>query len=99
MEGNITFDKDNIKDYTLDALLQSIGYVPQDHFLFSMNIANNIRFADPMLSQEKVGRSSRFTAIHQDVQQFTDGYETMVAGRRGFLIRRVKDNGFQSLEL
>src|SRR5699024_464224 len=46
-EGNITFDKDDIKHYTLDALLQSIGYVPQDHFLFSMNIADNIRFADP----------------------------------------------------
>ena len=53
-EGNITFDKDDIKHYTLDALLQSIGYVPQDHFLFSMNIADNIRFADPMLSQKKV---------------------------------------------
>lgn len=81
-EGNITFDKDDIKHYTLDALLQSIGYVPQDHFLFSMNIADNIRFADPMLSQEKVEEAADLAAIHQDIEQFTEGYETMV-GERG----------------
>ncbi|MFC4710605.1 ABC transporter ATP-binding protein [Enterococcus eurekensis] len=81
-EGNITFDKDDIKHYTLDALLQSIGYVPQDHFLFSMNIADNIRFSDPMLSQEKVEEAADLAAIHQDIEQFTEGYETMV-GERG----------------
>lgn len=81
-EGHITFDKDDIKHYTLDALLQSIGYVPQDHFLFSMNIADNIRFADPMLSQEKVEEAADLAAIHQDIEQFSEGYETMV-GERG----------------
>ncbi|GGI64444.1 multidrug ABC transporter permease/ATP-binding protein [Enterococcus alcedinis] len=81
-DGKITFDQDDIKDYTLDALLQSIGYVPQDHFLFSMNIADNIRFANPILPQEKVEEAATLAAIHQDIEQFPEGYETMV-GERG----------------
>lgn len=81
-EGEITFDETNIKGYTLDALLQSIGYVPQDHFLFSMNIADNIRFANPQLSQEKVAEAADLAAIGQDIEQFSEGYETMV-GERG----------------
>ncbi|MHC5268104.1 ABC transporter ATP-binding protein [Enterococcus sp. LJL98] len=81
-EGRILFDGDNIKQYTLDALLQSIGYVPQDHFLFSMSIRDNIRFADPLLSQEKVDQAASLAEIHEDVVAFTEGYDTLV-GERG----------------
>lgn len=81
-QGVITFDGESIKNYTLDALLLSIGYVPQDHFLFSMSVGDNIRFIDPKLSQEKVEQAAEFAAIHQDIQAFPDKYETMV-GERG----------------
>lgn len=80
--GEIIFGRHNIKDYSLDALLGSIGYVPQDHFLFSMTIRDNIRFANPSASQEEVEKVARLTAIHEDILQFPDGYDTMV-GERG----------------
>lgn len=81
-QGTILFDGDNIKDYTLDALLQSIGYVPQDHFLFSMSIRDNIRFAAPRLSQEQVNQAANIAAIHTDIEAFSEGYDTLV-GERG----------------
>lgn len=81
-QGEIIFGDHNIKDYSLDALLQSIGYVPQDHFLFSMTIRDNIRFAKPDASQEEVEQAARLTAIHEDILGFPDGYDTMV-GERG----------------
>ena len=81
-QGTITFGGENIKDYSLDALLQSIGYVPQDHFLFSMSIRDNIRFADPKLPQEKITAAAEMAAIDTDIQNFPEGYDTMV-GERG----------------
>ena len=42
-QGTISFGKHNIKNYTLDALMGAMGYVPQDHFLFSMTVRDNIR--------------------------------------------------------
>ncbi|MFZ2877407.1 MAG: ATP-binding cassette domain-containing protein, partial [Enterococcus aquimarinus] len=81
-EGTILFDGHNIKDYTLDALLQSMGYVPQDHFLFSMSIRDNIRFADPQLPQERVNQAAELAGIHSDIEAFSQGYDTLV-GERG----------------
>ena len=81
-EGTILFDGHNIKDYTLDALLQSMGYVPQDHFLFSMSIRDNIRFADPQLPQESVNQAAELAGIHSDIEAFSQGYDTLV-GERG----------------
>lgn len=80
--GTIQFGKQDIRDYSLNALLQSIGYVPQDHFLFSMTVKDNIRFASPKLSQAKVEEVAELTAIHEDILSFPEQYETMV-GERG----------------
>jgi len=52
-QGQITLGSHNIKNYALNALLCAIGYVPQDHFLFSMSVADNIRFADPSFFSRK----------------------------------------------
>ena len=81
-EGVIQFGEHGIKDYTLDALLQSIGYVPQDHFLFSMTIRDNIRFANPRLAQDKIEQAAQLADIDADIKQFPEGYDTMV-GERG----------------
>lgn len=81
-QGKISFGGVDVKDYSLDALLRAIGYVPQDHFLFSMTVRDNIRFADPRLSQEKVEAAARLADIDDDIKGFPEGYDTMV-GERG----------------
>ncbi|KAF1305525.1 ABC transporter ATP-binding protein [Candidatus Enterococcus willemsii] len=80
--GNISFGNHSLKEYSLDALLQSIGYVPQDHFLFSMTIRDNIRFAEPHASQGKVEKAARLAQIDEDIKEFPESYDTMV-GERG----------------
>lgn len=81
-DGKILFGQHGLSQYTLDALLQSIGYVPQDHFLFSMTILDNIRFANPTLPKEQVYQAAKMAAIHEDILQLPEGYDTMV-GERG----------------
>lgn len=81
-QGEIIFGQHNIMEYSLDALKKSIGYVPQDQFLFSTSIENNIRFARPELSHEAVIKFAKMTAIHEDILGFPEGYETEV-GERG----------------
>lgn len=80
--GEITWNKVNIKDYALDCLLPQIGYVPQEHFLFSLTVADNIRFAKPEATMEEVYQAAKLADIHEDILGFTNGYDTMV-GERG----------------
>ncbi|SER58448.1 ATP-binding cassette, subfamily B [Salipaludibacillus aurantiacus] len=81
-EGTILFKQKPIHRYTLDALRTTVGYVPQDHFLFSATIADNISFAKPDASYAEIMEAARLAAIHDDILQFDDGYETVV-GERG----------------
>lgn len=81
-QGQIKFGGRSIKEYSLDALLHSIGYVPQDHFLFSMTIRENIRFSDPKLSNEEVEAAASLASINQEIKELPNGYETLV-GERG----------------
>ncbi|MDR0921874.1 MAG: ATP-binding cassette domain-containing protein [Lactobacillales bacterium] len=81
-EGEISFGGEDVRDYRLDSLLPSIGYVPQDHFLFSMTVRDNIRFARPKATEEEVAQASKLANIDKDITQFPEGYETMV-GERG----------------
>ncbi|HBI2046237.1 TPA: ATP-binding cassette domain-containing protein [Enterococcus faecalis] len=81
-QGTISFGKHNIKNYTLDALMDAMGYVPQDHFLFSMTVRDNIRFAKPDLEQAAVEQAAALAFINQEIKAFPEGYDTMV-GERG----------------
>ena len=81
-KGSISINQNQLQDYTLDALLHSIGYVPQDHFLFSMTVRDNIRFGAPKVSQKEVEKIAIEAAVHEDILGFSDGYDTMV-GERG----------------
>lgn len=81
-EGQILINSQRLQEYTLDALLHSIGYVPQDHFLFSMTVRDNIRFGRPEASEEEVERISKEAVVHQDILGFSEKYDTMV-GERG----------------
>lgn len=81
-KGRIQFGQADIREYSLNALLHGIGYVPQDQFLFSTTIKENIRFADPTLSDEEVVKAAKLTAIHEDILAMPEGYDTLV-GERG----------------
>ena len=80
--GEIVYGGENIQDLSMDSYLTLIGYVPQNHFLFSMSVADNIRFANVDASNEKVEKAAKMAAIHEDILHFSDQYETMV-GERG----------------
>lgn len=81
-EGDILFGDKPIQAYQLGKLREAIGYVPQDHFLFSATVAENIAFSDPIATKKQIAEAARLASIHEDITQFTDGYETVV-GERG----------------
>jgi ATP-binding cassette, subfamily B, multidrug efflux pump len=81
-EGEIIFGGHKLQDYQLEKLREAIGYVPQDHFLFSATVAQNIAFTNPLASKEEIEQAARLANIHDDILQFTDGYQTVV-GERG----------------
>lgn len=81
-KGEIYFGGNPLKSYKMESLREALGYVPQDHFLFSASIAENIAFTNPFVSQEVIEAAARTAHIHQDILQFTEGYGTLV-GERG----------------
>ena len=56
--------------------------MPQDHFLFSTTVANNIAFSNEHASLEQVERAAKIAHIHEDIMRFSEGYDTVV-GERG----------------
>ncbi|MFX3617273.1 MAG: ABC transporter transmembrane domain-containing protein [Sporolactobacillus sp.] len=81
-EGKITIGGTKINDVTLEALRRTIGYVPQEHILFSATLAENIAFAKPEATQEEIERAAQLANIHEDILRFPEGYATIV-GERG----------------
>jgi ATP-binding cassette subfamily B multidrug efflux pump len=81
-DGDITFGGISVNDYKKQRLREAIGYVPQDHFLFSTTVAGNIAFARPDATLEEVHAAAKLAHIHEDILNFTEGYNTIV-GERG----------------
>ncbi|MER2000708.1 MAG: ATP-binding cassette domain-containing protein, partial [Lysinibacillus sp.] len=81
-EGEICYGDIPIQQYKKQQLRSAIGYVPQEHFLFSTTVRNNIAFANPKTPQEEVQAAAKLAHIHDDIEHFTNGYETIV-GERG----------------
>ncbi|WML52181.1 ABC transporter transmembrane domain-containing protein [Neobacillus sp. PS3-12] len=81
-KGEITIGGKRLQEYKLEKLREAIGYVPQDHFLFSSTVAENICFGDPEASMEEIIEAAKIAAIHEDILTFPHGYETVV-GERG----------------
>ncbi|KAB7663584.1 ABC transporter ATP-binding protein [Bacillus sp. B1-b2] len=80
--GEISINHQNIKRVNIEALRSSIGYVPQEHFLFSASIRENITFANPQAKEEDIYQAAKLADIHEDIMSFTNGYDTIV-GERG----------------
>ncbi len=74
-----------LADYTLAALRAHIAWVPQESFLFSATIADNIALARPGATREQVETAARMASIHDDILRFPQGYETHV-GERGITL-------------
>jgi ATP-binding cassette, subfamily B, multidrug efflux pump len=81
-DGSISIGGRNIQDYKMQRLREAIGYVPQDHFLFSATVHENIAFANPSVDKETIYEAAKIANIHEDILEFTDGYKTVV-GERG----------------
>ena len=84
-EGMLKIDDTKIRNLNLDDLRDSIGYVPQDAFLFSDTIQNNIRFGKENASEEEVIEAAKNAAVHKNIVGFTKGYDTIL-GERGITL-------------
>ncbi len=80
--GNLQFDSKQISDIKLTSLRSQISYVPQDVFLFSDTVKNNISFGLKDESDEKVFDAAKQASIFNEINAFDDKFETMV-GERG----------------
>lgn len=80
--GRIEMDGVDIRQLNPRSLREQVSYVPQDVFLFSETVANNIRFGMPKASLEEVENAAIQANIHKEIMSFPEGYKTMI-GERG----------------
>jgi len=84
-KGNITIDDISIKNVNLHSLRDSIGYVPQDPFLFSDTLNNNIKFGKNNATNQEVVQAAKDAAVHNNIINFSKGYDTIL-GERGITL-------------
>jgi ATP-binding cassette, subfamily B, multidrug efflux pump len=88
-KGIILIDDKDVKEHNLEQLRDKIGYVPQDVFLFSDTIANNIAFGLKEIGDdkimEKIEKAARNSVVHENILEFPNGYETRM-GERGITL-------------
>lgn len=84
-KGQLFIDHHDIMELSLESVRDAIGYVPQDNFLFSETIRNNIGFAYDKPDLKKVEESARLADVYDNVIEFKDGFETML-GERGVTV-------------
>jgi ATP-binding cassette subfamily B protein len=81
-KGRLFFDEVEIHDISLEALRKSIGYVPQDTFLFSDTIKENIAFGRMDATEKEIEEAARLAQIYDEVMDFPEGMNTVI-GERG----------------
>ncbi len=84
-EGEILIDGKNLKDHNLENYRKFIGYIPQESFLFSDTIENNIGFAIDKPSHVMVVEFAKKADVHKNIVEFKEQYKTMV-GERGVML-------------
>jgi len=84
-EGSLLIDDKPITEFNLKQLRESTGYVPQDAFLFSDSIRNNIKFGKADATDEEVMEAAKNAAVHKNIVAFSKGYDT-VLGERGITL-------------
>ena len=83
--GELFLDDCDITKLDLATLRKAIAYVPQDSFLFSTTIKNNIRYGEPLAETDEVIQSAKQAQIHPEIESFPQEYETLV-GERGITL-------------
>ncbi|WP_425076988.1 ABC transporter ATP-binding protein [Psychroserpens sp. S379A] len=83
--GSITIDGNSIDQVNLYSLRDSIGYVPQDAFLFSDTIENNIMFGKEDATEAEVIEAAKLAYVHKNIKKFSNGYKTKL-GERGITL-------------
>jgi ATP-binding cassette subfamily B multidrug efflux pump len=81
-DGKIIIDGTDIKSLDLFSLREQVSYVPQDVFLFSDTVENNIRFGKSKATEEEVIRAARQAGVHREILSFPEQYKTII-GERG----------------
>ncbi len=81
-EGQVLVDGYDVRTLPLDALRRGIGYVPQDTFLFSVPIRENVMFGRPDATDEQITHALAVSRLVNDVEQFPEGIDTLI-GERG----------------
>ena len=84
-KGSIEIDGENIKTLNLNSLRTGIGFVPQDPFLFSDSLKNNIKFGKNKATDTEVIEASKKAVVHENIINFKNGYDTIL-GERGITL-------------
>jgi ATP-binding cassette subfamily B multidrug efflux pump len=83
--GELHWGDHALGEYRLTALRNAISWVPQESFLFSASIADNIGLAKPDASRAEIEQAAKLAAVHEDIARLPKGYDTMV-GERGITL-------------
>jgi ATP-binding cassette subfamily B protein len=81
-EGQILIDGIDIKNHNLSALREQTGYVPQDVFLFSDTVANNIAFGMAEVDKDRIEEFAKYAAVYEDIMALSEKFDTQI-GERG----------------
>lgn len=84
-KGSLTINKQKINQVNLTNLRDSIGYVPQEAYLFSDSLKNNIKFGKQDATDEEVIQAAKNAQVHKNIMKFNHGYDT-VLGERGITL-------------
>jgi ATP-binding cassette subfamily B protein len=83
--GRVTIDGADVRDVTLVSLRRAIGVIPQDPFLFSDTVRENIAFGAAGLTDAEVERAARLAEAHEFIERLPQGYDTVI-GERGITL-------------
>ena len=84
-DGTLFIDGHDVNDVSIRSLRQFCAYVPQDNFLFSDTIENNIAFSTPGYAHSGIVEAAKLADVHSNIKEFQQGYET-VLGERGVTV-------------
>jgi len=81
-KGQIRLGGNKLEDYKIETLREAIGYVPQDAFLFSTTIQENIAFANMDATEEEILHAAHLACVKEDIEKLPEGLQTLV-GQKG----------------
>lgn len=84
-EGSVRMDDTDVRKLALDSLRRQIAYAPQEAFLFSDTVYNNIKFGRDDATEAEIKKAARLADLEKDIAGFNNGYETVI-GERGVML-------------